>query len=97
MTPEARRILTAAAASNGNIIYLKTLGRPGVAIQAGGKSIVPDNASARDVASWVGGLEDLVREGYIRDRGSRGELFLVTREGYLLSDELVKDHVVGAP
>ena len=88
MTREAEEILKAAAAGDGNIMYLRTMGRPGVVMQAGGKNFIPDDADHRTVASWIGGLEDLERDGYIRGTGAKGELFEITREGYIAADSL---------
>lgn len=85
---EAQEILRAAAAGDGDIMYIRTMGRPGVTIQAGGRSLIPSDADARTVAFWIGGLEDLEACGYIRGTGSRGEMFEVTREGYKAADEL---------
>ena len=52
------------------------------------KNFIPDDADHRTVASWIGGLEDLERGGYIRGTVAKGELFEVTREGYAAADSL---------
>ena len=67
-------------------MHVRTFG--GVTIQAGGKSVIPDDADNRTIQFWIGGLEDLRAVGYIRDVGQEGELFEVTREGYKAADRL---------
>lgn len=88
LSEEAKTILKAAASGDGTIMHLRYIG--GEKIQAGGKSMIPDNNS-RTIANWVGGIEDLRRRRYIRDVGHKGEVFEITREGYDAADELLKD------
>ena len=38
------------------------------------------------VAFWIGGLEDLLRDGHIRETAT--ECFEVTREGYIFAKQL---------
>lgn len=85
LSEEAKAILKAAVAGGGIIMHLRPFG--GEKIQAGRESLIPDE-EPRTIASWVGGLEDLRRRRYIKDRGHKGEMFEVTREGYEAADEL---------
>ena len=85
LSEEAKAILKAAVAGGGITMHRRYGG--GQAIQAGRKSLIPDQAP-RTIASWVGGLEDLQRRRYIKDLGHKGEVFEVTREGYKAADEL---------
>ena len=82
---EGKAILKAAAAHDGTIMCQRYHG--GQAIQAGRTALIPDQ-NPRTVARWMGGLEDLRRRRYIIDRGHKGEIFEVTREGYEAADEL---------
>ena len=82
---EAKRILLEAASGDGIVMHVRTFG--GDAIEANGKGMIP-NGDPRTVALWKGGLEDLQRRNYIQDRGHKGELFDVTREGYVAADRL---------
>lgn len=84
LSEEAKAILKAAAADGGTIMHRRYYG--GEEIQAGGESLIPDQ-DPRTVARWVGGLEDL-RRRHVKDRGHKGEVFEVTREGYEAADEL---------
>ncbi len=88
LSEEAKAILKAAAADDGTIMRRCYLG--GQAIQAGRETLIRDQ-DARTVARWMGGLEDLQRRRYIRDRGHKGELFEVTREGYGAADDLPEE------
>ena len=85
LSEEAKAILKTAVAGDGIIMHLRYYG--GEKIQAGGESLIPDQ-DPRTVASWVSGLEDLRWRRYIKDRGHKGEMFEVTREGYDAADEL---------
>jgi hypothetical protein len=85
LSDEAKTILKAAATGGGTIMYVRTFG--GETIQAGNRSMIPDK-DPRIVARWTGGLEDLQRRRYIKDRGHKGEVFEVTREGYEAADAL---------
>lgn len=65
--------------ANGVILHAKYIG--GASIQTNGKQFVPDlNYRAR--AIWEAALGELVDEGYIAPRGSKGEIFHVTRKGF---------------
>ena len=92
LTQEASEILKSAAGGGGIVTYVLTFGGP--SITAGGREMIPDGASHRIQQSWIGGLEDLERHSYVRDRG-RGELFDVTRDGYQRADQLLTE--TGAP
>ena len=85
LSEEAKAILKAAVAGGGIIMHRRYIG--GQEIQAGHESLIPDQ-DPRTIARWVGGLEDLQRRRYIKDRGHKGEMFEVTREGYEAADEL---------
>jgi hypothetical protein len=85
LSDEAKAILIEAAAGDGSISHYRYIG--GEEIQTNGKSLIPSR-DARTTALWVGGLEDLRRRRYILDRGHKGEVFEVTREGYEASDAL---------
>ena len=85
ISEEAKAILKAAVADDGTIMCQRHFGNE--AIQAGRQALIQDT-DPRTVASWMGGLEDLQRRRYIKDRGHKGELFEVTREGYEVADGL---------
>lgn len=90
LSPEAIAILKAAVSGDGSIMNLNGYGYGGGGggeIIVKGKSIIPDT-EARTMALWEGGIEDLQRRRYIKDRGHKGEIFDVTREGYEAADKL---------
>ncbi|ACN15017.1 hypothetical protein HRM2_19160 [Desulforapulum autotrophicum HRM2] len=82
---EAKTLLEAAAADDGTIMYNRYLGGEGIEI--GSKNLITGK-DPRQIALWVGGLEDLQRRRYIKDVGHKGEYFEMTREGYAAADEL---------
>nr|VFK42611.1 MAG: TIR domain-containing protein [Candidatus Kentron sp. TC] len=86
LSDEAKKILKAAATDNGSVQYIRTL--DGEWILAGRDTMLPGGAESRIIARWRGGLEDLQRRRFIEDRGHKGEVFRVTREGYEAVDEL---------
>ena len=79
LSAEARELLLEAAAGDGYIVYVLTLG--GHRIETNDKNMIPDD-NPRTIALWRGGFEDLRHRGYIADAGRKGEVFQVTREGY---------------
>jgi len=85
LSPEAVAILKAAASGDGSIMNLNNYGGGEIIVK--GESIIPDT-DARTMALWEGGIEDLQRRRYIKDRGHKGEIFDVTREGYEAADKL---------
>lgn len=86
LSDEAKVILCEAAAGDGRV-SLSRLMRGTTSISANGKNLIPDR-NERTIAVWQGGLEDLRRRGLVRDVGHKGQVFKVTREGYLMVDEL---------
>lgn len=57
-------------------------------IQVGRTSMIPFDADARTIAYWKDGLKELQQRGYIRDSGTSGAFFEVTRKGYEAANEL---------
>ena len=86
LSSEAKSILQEAVLGDGLISHTRTYG--GQSISTSGRAMIPDRKS-RTIAQWVGGLEQLSQLGYIRDLGSKGEVFEVTREGYEAADEIL--------
>ena len=89
LSEEAKAILKAAVSGDGRIMHQRNLGGA-ENIQAGGTKLIPQQ-DRRTVASWVGGLEDLQRRGYIKAVGHEGKMFEVKREGYDAVDELSEE------
>jgi hypothetical protein len=85
LSDEGKAIQLAAVGGDGHVTHSRYMG--GESLQAGGKSMISDT-SRREVARWVGGLEDLQRRRFIRDLGHKGEVFEVTREGYEAAESL---------
>jgi ribosomal protein S27E len=83
--PEASKLLAESACNDGEILAVRSSG--GFHIQAGTTSFV-EESSPRSEATWQSALDELVRRGFIRDRGHKGEVFGVTKEGYEFVDSM---------
>ena len=88
VSEEAKAILRAAAAGNGEISYVQAMGG-WESIEAGGKEMVPDQ-EPRTVARWKAGFRELQDRLYIEDHGE-GEIFDVTKSGYEAVDMLAEE------
>ena len=91
LSTEARDLLKAAAADEGegSIMHLYTAG--GELIKAGRENKYYGR-KPREIARWKGGINDLLSRGYIEVTGQNGdEFFRVTREGYIVADELLDE------
>ena len=88
LTQEAVVLLKEAVIGDGRIGHMR--GADLETISVNGKSMIQDGSN-RTIAMWRGGLEDLVRFGFIRDVGHRGQIYEVTREGYEMADGLRLD------
>ena len=87
LSQEARDLLLEAAASNdGYVLRVMTSG--GLTIQTNKKNMVTNPKDARCQALWESALNYLRQNGLLEDRGYKGEVFRVTREGYELADLL---------
>ena len=87
VSPEAAKLLkTAADSRDGHIMLLRHLS--GTRIHAGGKAMVPDGASPRDVARWTAAIETLDRLGLIEATSYKREIFRVTDAGYEAAEQI---------
>lgn len=81
LSEEAAGMLTAAAASDdGMVMMLRHMS--GTTIIAGGKQMVDDGASPRDVARWAAAVDELEGYGLIEATSYKREVFRVTHSGY---------------
>lgn len=79
-------LLVYAAAGNGQILRLATLGAP-VQVSADGKQFLADD-SQRESARWQEALDMLIKWGWVKPVGRKGEVFEVTGTGYTKADWL---------
>ena len=56
-------------------------------IQTNGKNFC-ETGNARSEAVWEGAIEELRSLALLQDRGHKGEVFSLTKEGYRLADAL---------
>ena len=89
MTNEAKTVLRAAVAGDGRVRHV-LFGR---AILPGGVSVLPEDATPRDRAFWVGALEDLHRADLLLQTAASesAENYRVTHEGYEKADVLGRE------
>lgn len=87
ISKEARELLVEAVKDpNGSVIRVMTSG--GLTVQANKRNMVTEPHNGRCEAIWQGALDELLENDLLADRGYKGEVFQVTREGYALADRL---------
>lgn len=79
-------LLVYAAYGDGQITKTQTLSSP-VQIFTSGKQIMADN-SKRESAKWVEALDQLIKWGWVKELGHKGEIFELTGTGYIKADWL---------
>ena len=72
----------ASLSSNGDILYLRTLG--GTHIQFNDKSILLEER--RETARWESAIQELVRAELLIGRGTKGEIYELTNLGYQVAE-----------
>lgn len=86
LSKEAKVLLTEASLDrNGMIMHSSFIG--GVTIHANGKQFIADKFP-RSRALWEGALKDLSDLSLVQDRSGKGEVYVLTREGYDLAEQL---------
>lgn len=86
---EGKVLLKAAAAADGQIIYLHML--DGTLIQVGSENYA-EVSDARTQAKWEGAVDELEQLGLIAAQGNKREIFKVTRDGFDAADQIVSGH-----
>lgn len=86
LSEEAKILLTEASLDrNGIIMHASFIG--GVTIQSNGKQFITDKFP-RSRAQWEGALKDLANLNLVQDKSGKGEVYMLTREGYDLAEQL---------
>lgn len=86
LSDEAKRLLLEAVQDqHGNIITTTT--SSGFQVRTHGKGMVPLQ-DARTVASWRAAVKELLSANAIEARGTKGEVFEVTKRGHDLAEEI---------
>jgi hypothetical protein len=88
ISAEAAQVLKAAAddSRGGLIMVLRHMS--GTVVQAGGKSMVEEGATPREIARWVAAVESLEGLGLIEATNYKHEVFRVTHEGYEAAEQI---------
>lgn len=79
-------LLVYAAAGDGQIMRIQTLGSP-VQVSASGKEFMAD-MSQRESARWVEALDTLINWGWVKPVGHKGQIYELTGTGYKKADWL---------
>ena len=79
-------LLVYAADGDGQIIKTQTLSSP-AQIFTSGKQFMADN-SKRESARWIEALDRLIKWGWVKAVGYKGEIFELTETGYSKADWL---------
>lgn len=87
LSKEGRELLLEAVQDRGGSV-LRVMTSGGLTIQTNGKNMVTSPEDARCEAVWEAALNELSDTGLLEDRGYKGEVFRVTRDGYELADLL---------
>ncbi len=85
--PDAAKELLVAAAADSDGTILRTESGMGIQIGTNSREFV-EQGSARSEARWDAALRTLIEADLERDRGYRGEVFMVTDKGYAVADRL---------
>jgi hypothetical protein len=83
---EAKQLLIEASLDSRGTI-LKIASGSGLHISTHNTQFV-EKGNARSEAKWKSALEQLINQGLIEDRGYKGEVFVLTDEGYRVADFL---------
>lgn len=86
LSPTAITLLKLASQDqSGHILFVRVMGGP--FIQTAGQRL-NEAGNPRSRATWEGALRELVELGLVEERGNKGEVFILTSEGYKLADTL---------
>jgi hypothetical protein len=86
LSDQARELLVEAAVDrNGRVLSLATL--TGRHLETNQKEFI-EQGNPRSEARWLAALRELVGEGFLEPRGTKGEVFVVTADGYRVADGL---------
>ncbi len=86
LSDEAQLLLKEACAdSHGSIMHIRYIG--GTDIQTNGKNLIASR-NPRELARWEGALNELLELGFLARRGSKGDSYQVTNQGYTFADTI---------
>jgi hypothetical protein len=86
LSGEAIRLLLATVSDPRGVVHAYR-SMHGFHIEVSGKQLA-NPQDARAAATWQGAIRQLLHNGLLEDRGTKGEVFGLTAEGYRVADEL---------
>lgn len=90
LSEDASELLVCAAHDEGGRIIAINYDN-GIIISTNRKGFTPAGSSAREVARWVGAVDELEGFGFIVAASYERQMFTVTREGYEAADKIEKE------
>jgi hypothetical protein len=86
LSPEAKALLLEASEDrSGTVMKIAFIG--GFYVQTNGKQFV-EAGNPRSRAAWEGAIDQLCRGELLQERGYKGEVFVITAEGYRIADAI---------
>lgn len=81
LSNEARTLLQKVAQDPSGQILFERYGAS-VDLHTNGESLLTTKEDHRALATWEAALQELVRDGLLTAHGDRGEVFVITKQGY---------------
>lgn len=86
ISDNALKLLQAACEADDGTI-LKTTDLSGTYIETNGRNFITSQ-ERREIARWESGLDELLNAGFVETRGTKGEIFVVSKSGYDYIEQL---------
>ena len=86
ISDNALKLLQAACEADDGTI-LKTTDLSGTYIETNGRNFIISQ-ERREIARWESGLDELLNAGFVETRGTKGEIFVVSKSGYDYIEQL---------
>ena len=96
LSGEAKTLLKLAALDPGGLVLYEKYGA-GVDLHSNGISLVTSKSDHQALARWESALEELTRRGLLKARGTAGEIWEITKQGYDLARQDGTAPAVPAP
>jgi hypothetical protein len=81
LSKEAKTLLKQASQDPSGLVLYEKFGA-GVDLHTNGVSLVTSKADHQGLARWEAALEELTRQGLLKARGTAGEIWEITAQGY---------------
>jgi hypothetical protein len=89
LSEQGRLILSTAAQDPAGLVLFERFGAS-VDLHSNGISLFTDKGDHKELVSWEAALDELVEQGFMVERGDRGEVFEITRLGYDAAEKILE-------